>query len=126
MAQIDDCTWQTVAGHSYGCQQALSDRNVARQVFFQTFDGTMTALARTARCSWICPSMASGWVFASCVSAIAVLRADPRDPNRLDGDYDGIARESSAAPMDLVSVPRPWRLRDEGSLMARRRRTRSN
>ena len=33
------------------------------------------------------------------------LRADPRDPNRLDGnDNDGLACESNRAPRDLVPV----------------------
>lgn len=45
--------------------------------------------------------------FASQADAQAVLRADPRDPNRLDGDRDGIACESIAAPRDLVPVSRP-------------------
>jgi micrococcal nuclease len=33
--------------------------------------------------------------FASQADAQAVLRADPRDPNQLDGDHDGIACESN-------------------------------
>jgi endonuclease YncB( thermonuclease family) len=45
--------------------------------------------------------------FASQAQAQAVLRADPRDPNRLDGDRDGIACESNKAPRDLVRVARP-------------------
>lgn len=37
----------------------------------------------------------------------AVLRADPKDPNRLDGsDQDGLACESNPAPKDLVPVPK--------------------
>ncbi|HET8567768.1 MAG TPA: excalibur calcium-binding domain-containing protein [Candidatus Limnocylindria bacterium] len=44
--------------------------------------------------------------FASQALAQAVLRADPRDPNRLDGDRDGIACETNPAPKDLVPVPR--------------------
>jgi hypothetical protein len=39
--------------------------------------------------------------------APAVLRADPRDPNGLDADRDGIACESNRAPRDPVRVPRP-------------------
>ena len=42
--------------------------------------------------------------FASQAQAQAALRADPRDPNRLDGDRDGIACESNSAPRDLSSV----------------------
>jgi hypothetical protein len=45
--------------------------------------------------------------FQSQAEAQAVLRADPRDPNRLDGDHDGIACEANAGPKDLVPVPRP-------------------
>ncbi len=45
--------------------------------------------------------------FASQADAQAVLRADPRDPNRLDGDRDGIACESNRAPRDVVPVTRP-------------------
>lgn len=44
--------------------------------------------------------------FASQAQAQAVLRADPRDPNRLDTDKDGIACESNRSPKDLVPVPR--------------------
>jgi hypothetical protein len=44
--------------------------------------------------------------FASQARAQAVLRADPRDPNRLDTDRDGIACEGNPAPKDLVLVPR--------------------
>ncbi len=36
-----------------------------------------------------------------------VFRADPRDPNRLDGnDQDGLACESNPAPRELVPVRR--------------------
>ena len=43
--------------------------------------------------------------FASQAQAQAVLRADPRDPNRLDGnDNDGLACESNPAPRDPVPV----------------------
>ena len=45
--------------------------------------------------------------FKSQAVAQAVLRADPRDPNQLDGDRDGIACESNPGPSDLVKVPRP-------------------
>jgi len=38
--------------------------------------------------------------------AQAVLRADPSDPHRLDGDRDGIACEGNPAPRDPVRVPR--------------------
>jgi len=38
--------------------------------------------------------------FKSQADAQAVLRADPRDPNRLDGDKDGIACERNPAPYD--------------------------
>jgi Excalibur calcium-binding domain len=44
--------------------------------------------------------------FDNQAEAQAVLRADPTDPNRLDGDWDGIACERSPAPRDLVAVPR--------------------
>jgi len=44
--------------------------------------------------------------FASQAQAQAVLRADPRDPNRLDTDKDGIACESNRSPKDLIPVPR--------------------
>ncbi len=44
--------------------------------------------------------------FASQAQAQAVLRADPRDPNRLDGDRDGIACEANPAPRDLAPVVR--------------------
>ena len=44
--------------------------------------------------------------FASQAQAQAVLRADPRDPNRLDADNDGIACESNRNPKDLVPVQR--------------------
>jgi hypothetical protein len=44
--------------------------------------------------------------FASQAQAQAVLRADPRDPNRLDGDRDGIACKSNPAPRDLSPVAR--------------------
>ena len=44
--------------------------------------------------------------FKSQADAQAVLRADPRDPNRLDGDHDGIACESNPGPRDLVPVTR--------------------
>jgi micrococcal nuclease len=43
--------------------------------------------------------------FASQAQAQAVLRADPRDPNGLDADNDGIACEGNRAPRDLVPVP---------------------
>ena len=45
--------------------------------------------------------------FASQADAQAVLRSDPRDPNRLGADRDGVACESNPAPRDLVLVPRP-------------------
>jgi endonuclease YncB( thermonuclease family) len=45
--------------------------------------------------------------FASQAQAQAVLRADPHDPNRLDGDHNGIACESNPPPHDFVPVPRP-------------------
>jgi endonuclease YncB( thermonuclease family) len=44
--------------------------------------------------------------FASQADAQAVLRADPRDPNGLDGDRDGIACESNRGLRDMVRVPR--------------------
>lgn len=44
--------------------------------------------------------------FASQAQAQAVLRADPRDPNRLDGDRDGIACENNRAPYDRSPVAR--------------------
>jgi hypothetical protein len=44
--------------------------------------------------------------FASQANAQAVLRADPRDPNRLDGDWDGLACEANAGPYDWVPVYR--------------------
>jgi hypothetical protein len=44
--------------------------------------------------------------FQSQADAQAVLRADPSDANRLDGDRNGIACESNPAPTDLVPVPR--------------------
>ena len=44
--------------------------------------------------------------FASQAQAQAVLRADPRDPNRLDPDRDGIACESNRAPRDTTPVKR--------------------
>lgn len=44
--------------------------------------------------------------FHSQAEAQAVLKADPRDPNRLDTDRDGIACESNRDPRDLVKVPR--------------------
>jgi hypothetical protein len=44
--------------------------------------------------------------FPSQAAAQAVLRADPRDPNRLDTDRDGVACESNRAPRDLERVPR--------------------
>jgi hypothetical protein len=44
--------------------------------------------------------------FPSQAAAQAVLRADPRDPNRLDTDRDGIACESNRAPRDTDRVPR--------------------
>jgi hypothetical protein len=44
--------------------------------------------------------------FQSQAEAQAVLRADPRDPNRLDADRDGIACENNRAPRDTVRVPR--------------------
>ncbi len=45
--------------------------------------------------------------FKSQADAQAVLRADPRDPNQLDGDRDGLACESNPGPSDLMKVPRP-------------------
>jgi hypothetical protein len=44
--------------------------------------------------------------FVSQAQAQAVLRADPRDPNRLDASRDGLACESNADPRDMVRVPR--------------------
>jgi endonuclease YncB( thermonuclease family) len=45
--------------------------------------------------------------FVSQAQAQAVLRADSRDPNRLDADRDGLACETNRPPFDLVPVPRP-------------------
>jgi hypothetical protein len=44
--------------------------------------------------------------FISQAQAQAVLRADPRDPNGLDGDDDGIACESNRSPFDKTPVAR--------------------
>ena len=45
--------------------------------------------------------------FSSQAQAQAVLRADPREPNRLDGnDNDGLACEGNNAPFDLTPVVR--------------------
>jgi len=44
--------------------------------------------------------------FASQAQAQSVLRADPRDPNRLDADKDGIACENNKSPRDVNPVPR--------------------
>ncbi len=45
--------------------------------------------------------------FENQAQAQAVLRADPSDPNRLDGrDQDGLACESLRGPKDLEPVPR--------------------
>ncbi|MAG36009.1 MAG: hypothetical protein CL878_07185 [Dehalococcoidia bacterium] len=43
--------------------------------------------------------------FASQAQAQLVLRADPSDPNHVDGDRDGLACESRPAPKDLTRVP---------------------
>jgi hypothetical protein len=45
--------------------------------------------------------------FASQADAQAVLRADPTDPNRLDGNRDGVACEANPGLQDLSPVPRP-------------------
>jgi hypothetical protein len=42
--------------------------------------------------------------FATQAEAQAVLRADPRDPNKLDGDNDGIACETNPSPRDIDRV----------------------
>jgi Excalibur calcium-binding domain len=42
--------------------------------------------------------------FASQAEAQAHLRADPSDPDGLDGDSDGIACESNPAPFDRTPV----------------------
>jgi hypothetical protein len=42
--------------------------------------------------------------YASQAAAQAALRADPSDPNGLDGDGDGIACESNPAPFDRTPV----------------------
>ncbi len=42
--------------------------------------------------------------FASQAQAQAVLRADPTDPNRLDGDRNGIACEGNRGPYDREPV----------------------
>ncbi len=44
--------------------------------------------------------------FKSQADAQAVLRADPSDPNRLDGDNDGIACERNPGPYERARVPR--------------------
>ena len=44
--------------------------------------------------------------FKSQADAQAVLRADPRDPNKLDVDRDGVACESNRGPFDRVPVKR--------------------
>ena len=44
--------------------------------------------------------------FANQAQAQAVLRADPSDPNRLDGNKDGVACEDSGPPRDTALVPR--------------------
>ncbi len=44
--------------------------------------------------------------FTSQADAQAVLRADPSDPNRLDGDKDGIACERNPAPYERAPAPR--------------------
>ena len=44
--------------------------------------------------------------FRSQAEAQAVLRSDPSDPNRLDGDRDGVACEGTPAPYDRDPVPR--------------------
>ena len=44
--------------------------------------------------------------FVSQAQAQAVLRADPRDPNGLDGDNDGVACESNRSPFDRAPVVR--------------------
>jgi len=51
--------------------------------------------------------------FRSQADAQRVLRADPSDPYRLDGDHDGIACEWNPAPRELTPVrsdffPRDW------------------
>jgi len=42
--------------------------------------------------------------FTSQAQAQSVLRADPTDPNRLDGDKDGIACEGNRGPYDREPV----------------------
>jgi hypothetical protein len=44
--------------------------------------------------------------FTSQAQAQAVLRADPKDPNHLDPDKDGIACKDRPEPKDLNKVPR--------------------
>jgi hypothetical protein len=44
--------------------------------------------------------------FASQAQAQAVLRADPKDPNHLDPEKNGIACENRPEPKDLNKVPR--------------------
>ena len=44
--------------------------------------------------------------FSSQAQAQAVLRADPRDPNKLDPDRDGVTCESNRAPKDTSPVKR--------------------
>lgn len=45
--------------------------------------------------------------FATQAAAQAVLRADPHDPNVLDGDNDGVACEHLPCPCDREPVPPP-------------------
>jgi hypothetical protein len=49
-----------------------------------------------------------GWDGGWCWRKVApLLRADPGDPNRLDGDRDGLACEDNPQPRGLAPVPRP-------------------
>ncbi len=51
--------------------------------------------------------------YPSQAAAQKVLRADPSDPNRLDGDNDGIACENNPPPQDLRRPGHPAPPKDE-------------
>jgi len=85
---------------------------VTRRVAYATLIAVVTLIS-SAPAAFALSADTDCTDYPSQAAAQKVLRADPSDPNRLDGDNDGIACENNPPPQDLRRPGHPAPPKDE-------------
>src|SRR6266536_1943072 len=86
--------------------------SVTRRVAYATLIAVVTLIS-SAPAAFALSADTDCTDYPSQAAAQKVLRADPSDPNRLDGDNDGIACENNPPPQDLRRPGHPAPPKDE-------------